>query len=137
MNLDSLKPACGATHSSKRKGRGQGSGLGKTAGRGNKGQKSRTGYKQKRGFEGGQQPIQRRLPKIGFTSKRVKPVAINVDRATKVSELETISIENLIEAKIIKNSVKAVKLVGKGAKKLASKISGENITYSGQKWAKH
>ena len=133
MNLDSLKPACGATHSSKRKGRGQGSGLGKTAGRGNKGQKSRTGYKQKRGFEGGQQPIQRRLPKIGFTSKRVKPVAINVDRVAKVSELETISIENLIEARIIKNSVKAVKLIGKGAKNLAGKISGENITYSGQK----
>jgi len=137
MSLDSLKPACGATHSSKRKGRGQGSGLGKTAGRGNKGQKSRTGYKQKRGFEGGQQPIQRRLPKIGFTSKRVKPVAINVDRVVKINELESISIENLIEANIIKNSVKAVKLIGKGAKNLASKISGQNITYSGQKWAKH
>jgi large subunit ribosomal protein L15 len=133
MSLDSLKPACGATHSSKRKGRGQGSGLGKTAGRGSKGQKSRTGYKQKRGFEGGQQPIQRRLPKIGFTSKRVKPVAINVDRVVKINELESISIENLIEANIIKNSVKAVKLIGKGAKNLASKISGKNITYSGQK----
>jgi large subunit ribosomal protein L15 len=133
MSLNSLKPACGATHSSKRKGRGQGSGLGKTAGRGNKGQKSRTGYKQKRGFEGGQQPIQRRLPKIGFTSKRLKPVAINVDRVVKIKELETISIENLIEAGIIKNSVKAVKLIGKGAKDLADKISGENITYSGQK----
>jgi large subunit ribosomal protein L15 len=116
MSLNSLKPACGATHSSKRKGRGQGSGLGKTAGRGNKGQKSRTGYKQKRGFEGGQQPIQRRLPKIGFTSKRLKPVAINVDRVVKIKELETISIENLIEAGIIKNSVKAVKLIGKGLK---------------------
>jgi len=133
MSLNSLKPACGATHSSKRKGRGQGSGLGKTAGRGNKGQKSRTGYKQKRGFEGGQQPIQRRLPKIGFTSKRLKPVAINVDRVVKIKELETISIENLIEAGIIKNSVKAVKLIGKGAKDLADKIDGKNITYSGQK----
>ena len=133
MRLEALKPACGSTHSSKRKGRGQGSGLGKTAGRGNKGQKSRTGYKEKRGFEGGQQPLQRRLPKVGFTSKKQKPVAINVDRIKKVSELEKITLEALIEAGIVANNTKAVKLIGSSAKKLADKIDGENITYSGQK----
>lgn len=133
MALHTLKPACGATSSSKRKGRGQGSGLGKTAGRGNKGQKSRTGYKQKRGFEGGQQPLQRRLPKIGFTSKREKPVAINVDKIKKISSLEKITIEALIEAGIVANNTKLVKLIGASAKKLADKIEDENISYSGKK----
>ncbi len=68
IGLNNLKPAAGSTHKKKRVGRGPGSGLGKTAGRGNKGQKSRSGYSGKVGFEGGQMPLQRRLPKRGFTN---------------------------------------------------------------------
>jgi large subunit ribosomal protein L15 len=68
LALNNLKPADGSTHKKKRVGRGPGSGLGKTAGRGHKGQKSRSGYSSKSGFEGGQMPLQRRLPKRGFTN---------------------------------------------------------------------
>lgn len=68
LSLNNLKPALGSTHKKKRVGRGPGSGLGKTAGRGNKGQKSRSGYRSRAGFEGGQMPLQRRLPKRGFTN---------------------------------------------------------------------
>src|SRR5215210_1929895 len=68
IGLNNLRPAKGSTHKKKRVGRGPGSGLGKTAGRGNKGQKSRSGYSSKSGFEGGQMPLQRRLPKRGFTN---------------------------------------------------------------------
>src|SRR5919202_2754316 len=68
IGLNNLRPAAGSTHKKKRVGRGPGSGLGKTAGRGNKGQKSRSGYSSKIGFEGGQMPLQRRLPKRGFTN---------------------------------------------------------------------
>src|SRR3954469_18508314 len=68
LSLNNLKPAKGSTHKKKRVGRGQGSGVGKTAGRGHKGQKSRSGYSSKIGFEGGQMPLQRRLPKRGFTN---------------------------------------------------------------------
>src|ERR671912_820744 len=68
IGLNNLHPAAGSTHKKKRVGRGPGSGLGKTAGRGNKGQKSRSGYSSKVGFEGGQMPLQRRLPKRGFTN---------------------------------------------------------------------
>ena len=68
LSLNNLKPAKGSTHKKKRKGRGPGSGLGKTAGRGHKGQKSRSGYSRRAGFEGGQMPLQRRLPKRGFTN---------------------------------------------------------------------
>jgi large subunit ribosomal protein L15 len=68
LSLNNLKPAKGSTHKKKRRGRGPGSGLGKTAGRGHKGQKSRSGYSRRAGFEGGQMPLQRRLPKRGFTN---------------------------------------------------------------------
>src|SRR5690349_22014673 len=68
LSLNNLKPSAGSTHKKKRVGRGPGSGLGKTSGRGHKGQKSRSGYSSKAGFEGGQMPLQRRLPKRGFTN---------------------------------------------------------------------
>ena len=80
MGLHNLQPATGSTHKKKRVGRGQGSGVGKTAGRGNKGQKARTGYSKKRGFEGGQMPLIKRVPKVGFSSRVIKPYAINVDK---------------------------------------------------------
>ena len=131
MALDNLTPANGSTKNRKRVGRGQGSGMGKTASRGQNGQKSRTGYKQKRGFEGGQQPLQRRLPKVGFSSRVVKPYSINVDKVTKIAELSEITIENIKTVHKMSNAIKKVKLIGKGAKALASKIKDDNITYSG------
>jgi len=132
MGLENLKPACGSTKGTKRVGRGQGSGMGKTATRGNKGQKSRTGYKRKRGFEGGQQPLARRLPKVGFTSRVVKPYVINVDKHTKVAELAEITMDSVREVHKIAASVKKLKLIGKSAKELESKIKDENITFSGK-----
>ncbi len=132
MSLHNLTKAQGSTKVSKRVGRGQGSGMGKTATRGNKGQKSRTGYKQKRGFEGGQQPIQRRLPKIGFNSRVEKPYVINIERVPAIAELSEITMETLLTVHSIKGKHKRVKLIGKGAKELAAKIKDEHITTSGK-----
>ena len=131
MALDNLTPAVKSTHKSKRKGRGQGSGMGKTASRGANGQKSRTGYSIKRGFEGGQQPLQRRLPKVGFYSGLIKPYVINVQKIKSVAELEEITMDSIRSVHKIANSVKQVKLIGKGARELASKIKDENVVYSG------
>jgi large subunit ribosomal protein L15 len=130
MALENLKPACGSTHKTKRVGRGPASGYGKTSTRGQKGQKSRTGYKQKRGFEGGQQPIHRRLPKVGFKSRVVKPQAINVDKISAIAELDEITIETL--GKIVKIKSNKIKLIGKKAKELKDKIKDSNITTSGK-----
>jgi large subunit ribosomal protein L15 len=130
MALDNLKPACGSTHKTKRVGRGAGSGYGKTSTRGQKGQKSRTGYSQKRGFEGGQQPLQRRLPKRGFKSRVVKPQAINVDNFSAIAELNEITMEAL--ANIVKIKANKVKLIGTKAKELKDKIKDANITTSGK-----
>lgn len=132
MGIENLTPAAGSTHSRKRVGRGQGSGMGKTATRGQKGQKSRTGYKRKRNFEGGQQPLAKRLPKIGFTSKVVKPYVINVEKIKAVAELEEITMESIRSVHKIANSVSKVKLVGASAKDLASKIKDENVTTTGK-----
>ncbi len=132
MSLHNLTKAQGSTKVSKRVGRGQGSGMGKTATRGNKGQKSRTGYKRKRGFEGGQQPIQRRLPKIGFNSRVEKPYVINIERVPAIAELSEITMETLLTVHSIKGKHKRVKLIGKGAKELAAKIKDEHITTSGK-----
>ncbi|MEO1958771.1 MAG: 50S ribosomal protein L15 [Nautiliaceae bacterium] len=130
MALNNLKPAAGSTHKTKRVGRGAASGYGKTATRGQKGQKARSGYSQKRGFEGGQTPLQRRLPKVGFRSRREKPQAINVDKITKILELDEITMESL--GKIVKIRAKAVKLIGTKAKELKDKIKDANITTSGK-----
>jgi large subunit ribosomal protein L15 len=131
MALHNLTPADGSTKNRKRKGRGQGSGMGKTASRGNNGQKSRTGYKIKRGFEGGQQPLQKRLPKVGFTSRVVKPYSISIDRVKKIAELSEITVESIKSIHKMSSSIKKVKLIGAGAKELASKIKDENVTYTG------
>ncbi len=102
MNLSSLKPAAGSTHARKRIGRGPGSGLGGTSTRGHKGAKSRSGYKHKIGFEGGQMPIQRRLPKFGFKNiNRVEYRPINLDVLQAIAEetkATTINKEVLVEA---------------------------------------
>ncbi len=132
MGIENLTPAPGSTASRKRVGRGQGSGTGKTAARGQKGQKSRSGYKRKRNFEGGQQPLAKRLPKIGFTSRLVKPYIINVEKIKAVAELEEITMESIRSVHKIANSVAKVKLVGASAKELASKIKDDNVTTTGK-----
>ncbi len=117
MDLSSLKPACGSTHHDKRLGRGQGSGRGGTSTRGHKGAKSRSGYKTKIGFEGGQMPLQRRVPKFGFKNiNRVEFKAINVSMLQALSERDNLTVidkEVLIGAGLIsKNDL--LKVLGDG-----------------------
>jgi len=132
MGIENLTPAEGSTQNRKRVGRGQGSGTGKTSARGQKGQKSRSGYKRKRNFEGGQMPLAKRMPKIGFFSDNVKPYVINVERIKTVAELDEITLETIRGVHKLGKSVTAVKLVGKSAKDLASKIKDENVTTTGK-----
>jgi len=132
MGIENLSPAEGSTSNRKRVGRGQGSGTGKTAARGQKGQKSRAGYKRKRNFEGGQQPLSKRLPKIGFHVNNVKPYVINVERIKAVAELAEITMESIRGVHKIAASVLKVKLVGASAKDLASKIKDDNVTTTGK-----
>jgi large subunit ribosomal protein L15 len=131
MALENLSPAAGSTHSKKRVGRGQGSGMGKTATKGHKGQRARSGYKIKRGFEGGQQPLQRRLPKVGFVSRVTKPYAINVNRIKSVAELDEITMQTLRGVHKMPKTITKVKLIGTGAKDLAAKVKDENIIVTG------
>ena len=132
MVLDNLQPASGSTKNVKRVGRGQGSGMGKTSTRGQKGQKSRSGYKIKRHFEGGQQPLQKRVPKIGFFSRVAKPYSINVDKIKQVATLEEITLDSIKTVYKLSRSVTKVKLIGAAAKDLASKIKDENVTTTGK-----
>ncbi|MCI5080980.1 MAG: 50S ribosomal protein L15 [Saprospiraceae bacterium] len=117
MELHNLRPADGSVKNKKRIGRGQGSGRGGTSTRGHKGAKSRSGYKSKRAFEGGQMPLQMRLPKVGFKNpNRVAYVAINVDRLGQIAEkynLSEITIDNLKENNIISMNDR-VKVLGRG-----------------------
>lgn len=130
--MDLIK-APGSTHKKKRVGRGQGSGMGKTASKGHKGQRARAGFKTKRGFEGGQQPIQKRLPKVGFISRVVKPLSINVEKTPAIKELSEISLATIASVYKLSKNTKKVKLIGAGAKDLASKCKDENISFSGLK----
>ncbi len=132
MALNNLQPAAGSTKNVKRVGRGQGSGMGKTSTRGQKGQKSRSGYKIKRNFEGGQQPLAKRLPKVGFFSRVTKPYSINVDKVKQVAELSEITLETIKSVYKLSKSVTKVKLVGSTAKDLAAKIKDENVTTTGK-----
>lgn len=132
MGLHNLQPAPGSTRNRKRVGRGQGSGTGKTAGRGNKGQKARSGYSKKRGFEGGQMPLYKRLPKIGFTSKIEKPYVINVEKIKAIAELSEITLESIKSVHKLQKTVTRVKLIGASAKDLAPKIKDEAVTTSGK-----
>ena len=117
MNLSNLKPAEGSTKTRKRIGRGTGSGLGGTSTRGHKGAKSRSGYSKKIGFEGGQMPIQRRLPKFGFKNiNRVEYKAINIDTLQQLADAQKVSkigIKELVDAGFI-SSNQLVKILGKG-----------------------
>ena len=131
MKLHTLKPACGATHSRKRIGRGPGSGMGGTSTRGHKGAKQRSGYSKKIGFEGGQMPLQRRLPKFGFKNiNSVEYKAINLSVLQTIAEaknLEKIGINELIAAGYV-SSKALVKILGNG--ELKAKLTVEAHAFS-------
>jgi len=123
MKLNNLKPAAGSTHSRRRLGRGPGSGLGGTSTRGHKGAKARSGYKRKVGFEGGQMPLQRRLPKFGFKNiNRVEYQVVNLSSIQKLAEktnMEKITIEDMVVAGLV-SAKGLVKVLGNG--KLTAKV---------------
>ena len=131
MSLSNLRPAGGSTKTGKRIGRGTGSGLGGTSTKGHKGQKSRSGYSRKIGFEGGQMPIQRRLPKFGFKNiNRVEYKPINLDvlqRLAETKELTKIDIQALMDAGFV-SSNHLVKILGNGA--LSAKVEVEAHAFS-------
>ncbi len=143
MDLSNLRPAAGSKHSDAfRVGRGHGSGNGKTAGRGQKGQKSRSGGNTRVGFEGGQMPLYRRIPKRGFkciNSKKI--VAISVAELERFEADSVVTVETLREAGLVKNSFDGVKILGNGelSKKLTvqvnaySKSAAEKIEAAGGK----
>jgi len=127
MKLEQLKPSPGSTHSPKRVGRGAGSGLGKTSGRGHKGQKARSGGKVRPTFEGGQTPLFRRIPKVGFSNAKFKTryATINVGDLNRFETETTITPELLKELGILKQQLDGVKVLGNGTldKKLIIKAN--------------
>ena len=141
MQLHELN--AGSRKKRKRMGRGPGSGLGKTCGRGHKGAKSRSGFKNKRGFEGGQTPLKRRLPKFGFTNpNRQTYQLINLDRLEKLEQLTdgaSLEMQQMLEMGLIRNTKTPVKLLGRGSltKKIkitvdkASRGAVESVTQAG------
>ena len=131
MKLNNLKPAEGSTHSRRRIGRGPGSGLGGTSTRGHKGAKARSGYKRKIGFEGGQMPLQRRLPKFGFKNiNRVEYQVVNISSLQKLVEktnLEKITIQDMVAAGLV-SAKGLVKVLGNGT--LTAKVDVEANAFS-------
>ena len=128
MELNSIKPADGAKHAKRRVGRGIGSGLGKNAGRGHKGQKSRSGGYHKVGFEGGQMPMQRRLPKRGFKSHLLKFNAEITLRTLEQLGADTVDILTLKQAGLVGELAKVVKVIKSGEIKRAVKLTGIGVT---------
>ncbi|MEN9984358.1 MAG: 50S ribosomal protein L15 [Burkholderiaceae bacterium] len=128
MELNNIKPADGAKHYKRRVGRGIGSGIGKTAGRGHKGQKSRTGGYHKVGFEGGQMPMQRRLPKRGFKSHLLKFNAEVTLSALELLGAPEVDILSLKQAGLIGELAKVVKVIKSGAITRAVKLNGIGAT---------
>ncbi|MBB4806499.1 large subunit ribosomal protein L15 [Chryseobacterium defluvii] len=136
MNLNNIKPAAGSTFNSKRIGRGQGSGKGGTSTKGHKGQKSRAGYSQKIGFEGGQMPLQRRLPKFGFKNVNRKEFrAINLDSIQTLIENKSITgdiTKEVLVANGLATKNELVKIMGRGELKSAVSISADKFTKSAE-----
>ncbi|MCK4431462.1 MAG: 50S ribosomal protein L15 [Candidatus Aminicenantes bacterium] len=133
MNLSNLHPAKNSRKKRRRVGRGPGSGRGKTAGRGTKGQKSISGYSRKRGFEGGQMPLSRRLPKRGFTNIFRKEYSeVNLYRLEKISK-NKIELKDLVKARIIKKESEAVKVLGRGDISSSKTIYAHKFSRSAQK----
>ena len=129
MNLSELRPAEGSKHSDNfRRGRGHGSGNGKTAGKGHKGQKARSGAPRP-GFEGGQMPLYRRLPKRGFKNRNTKEiVGINLGALEKFEDGSTVSVQTLIESGVVKNPRDGVKILGNG--ELTKKLNVQANAFS-------
>jgi large subunit ribosomal protein L15 len=128
MRLNTIKPAEGSKKDAKRVGRGIGSGLGKTCGRGHKGQKSRSGGFHKVGFEGGQMPLQRRLPKVGFTSRKGRYTAeIRLDELAKV-EAEVVDLKALQDANVVSGNIKRAKVILSGKIEKAVTVKGLGVT---------
>ena len=143
MNLHELSPAAGSNTKAYRKGRGHGSGNGKTAGRGHKGQWARSGGGVRVGFEGGQMPLVRRLPKRGFNNIFAKPLeAINVSALEKFEDGATVTVKDMLEAGVLSKCEYGVKVLGNGTitKKLTveatafSASAKEKIVAAGGKW---
>ncbi|MDQ0784321.1 50S ribosomal protein L15 [Chryseobacterium sp. W4I1] len=136
MNLNNIKPAAGSTFNSKRIGRGQGTGKGGTSTKGHKGQKARAGYSQKIGFEGGQMPLQRRLPKFGFKNVNRKEFrGVNLDTIQILIENKSITgditKEVLVENGLVSKN-ELVKIMGRGELKSAVSISADKFTKSAE-----
>ena len=132
MNLHNLKPAKGSVKSGKRIARGEGSGKGGTATRGHNGQKSRSGYSRKIGFEGGQMPLQRRVPKFGFTNiNRKEYVGINLDRLQELVDngriTDTVTLDVLIETRLARKN-ELIKILGRGELKAKLNITVHKFT---------
>lgn len=134
MQLNNLQPAKGSVKAGKRIGRGQGSGKGGTATRGHKGQKSRSGYSRKIGFEGGQMPLQRRVPKFGFTNiNRKEYQGINLDKLQQLVEdgkiKDTVTLDVLIENRLARKN-ELIKILGRGELKAKLNITVHKFTAS-------
>ena len=133
MNLSNLHPAKNSRKTPKRVGRGPGSGHGKTAGRGHKGQKSISGYSRKRGFEGGQMPLSRRIPKRGFTNIfRHEYTTVNLDRLERVGK-SVVKIADMVSAGLVKKETETVKVLGRGEIKSAVTVHAHKFSASAQK----
>lgn len=128
MRLNSLRPGEGAKHAPKRVGRGIGSGLGKTGGRGHKGLKSRSGGSVKPGFEGGQMPIQRRLPKFGFASRQARYVAEIRLNELVVAGADVVDLEALKKADIVREEIKSARVILSGEITKAVTVKGLKVT---------
>ncbi|EPB99942.1 50S ribosomal protein L15 [Litchfieldella anticariensis FP35 = DSM 16096] len=127
MKLNTLSPAPGSKHAEKRVGRGIGSGLGKTGGRGHKGQKSRSGGTVKPGFEGGQMPLQRRLPKFGFTS--MKSLVSEEVRLAELAKVEgDVTLDSLKKANVLKDATQHAKVILSGELNKAVTVRGLKVT---------
>ncbi|RPG58644.1 MAG: 50S ribosomal protein L15 [Flavobacteriales bacterium TMED191] len=137
MDLSNLKPAEGSIKKAKRIGRGQGSGRGGTSTRGHKGQKSRSGYSRKKGFEGGQMPLQRRVPKFGFTNpNRVEYQAVNLGDIQKLSDAkkikDSLDLSMMIDLGLAKKK-ECVKILSKGEYKIKLNIIAHKFSASAKK----
>ncbi|MDN3695084.1 50S ribosomal protein L15 [Chryseobacterium tructae] len=136
MNLNNIQPAAGSTFNSKRIGRGQGTGKGGTSTKGHKGQKARAGYSQKIGFEGGQMPLQRRLPKFGFKNVNRKEFrGVNLDTIQTLIENKSITgdiTKEVLVANGIVSKNELVKIMGRGELKSAVSISADKFTKSAE-----
>jgi len=131
MKQNALKPTAGSRKNRKRIGRGPGSGTGKTSGRGENGQKSRSGYSRKRGFEGGQMPLKRRVPKRGFTNIfRVEYRTVNIDRLNEIPDGTEVTPEFLQKAGLLRKGRNPVKVLGNGELKIALTVRAHKYTGS-------